>query len=106
MSPDKPRKKARLRASTIILLIIFFVVLAFGLTVYSNPGLLDPLNEMIWGQRPIVEPAHDEIVHLTTPPTFSPTIDQAVRLRFFPTLSLEAPITEMGKANPFAAVSP
>jgi hypothetical protein len=107
MNPKKIVKaRKKLRISTILLIVAFLLVGVFALLVYSDPHLLDPINEAIWGQRPVVEPSREEILRWTRVPTFNAEIDNSIKMRFVPVPPLEVPITEMGKANPFVAVSP
>jgi|GEM_PF-1338452 len=102
----KIRKGPKLRFSTIILILAFVVVGIFALVVYSDPHLLDPINEAILGQSPVVEPSQEEIAHWTRAPTFNAEIDNSIKMRFVPVPPLEVPVSEMGKTNPFVAVSP
>jgi len=107
MSPKKVRKARRkLRISTLLLILAFLVVGIFALIVYSDPHLMDPINEVIWGLRPAVEPSREDILRWTRVPTFNAEINDSIKMRFVPVPPLEVPITEMGKANPFIAVSP
>ncbi|MCR4427846.1 MAG: hypothetical protein NUV68_00665 [Caldiserica bacterium] len=107
MSPVKVKKlRAKVKVSTILLILAFLIVGVFALVVYSDPHILDPVNEVLWGQRPLVEPSKEEILRWTTAPSFNAEIDNSIKMRFIPVPPLEVPITEMGKANPFVPVSP
>lgn len=98
--------KARIRPFTIVLAFFFLLVLILAYFIVTDPHFLDPINEAILGQRPIVTPSREEISRWTRTPTFDQTIDQSIRQRFLPIPPLELPISETGKTNPFIAVTP
>jgi flagellar basal body-associated protein FliL len=104
----KKRKssKIKIRTSTVVLILVFLLVVVLALMVYSDPTILDPISQAMFGQRPTVSPDQTEVARWTQMITFSSTIDETIRARTMPIPPTEIPPSELGKANPFVAVSP
>jgi len=104
----KKRKssKIKIRTSTVFLILAFLLVAVMGMMVYMEPTILDPISQAMFGQRPTVSPDQAEVARWTQMITFSPTIDETIRARTMPIPPTEIPPSELGKANPFVAVSP
>jgi hypothetical protein len=98
--------KSKLRISTVVLILVFILVVVLALMVYLDPTILDPISQAIFGQRPTVSPDQKEVARWTQMVTFSSTIDETIRARTMPIPPTEIPPSELGKANPFVAVSP
>ncbi len=105
-TPSHRLKKRRVNLGTVFLLVLLIVVMSAALLITMDPHALDPVNEFLYGPNLTYQPDPAVIMQWTKTVTFNTAIDQSIRDRYLPIPTLTPPASEVGKVNPFVAVSP
>ncbi|MEI6509618.1 MAG: hypothetical protein WCO14_01580 [bacterium] len=105
-TPSHRLKKSKFNPGTVFLLVLLIVVASASLLIYMDPHALDPVNEFLYGPNLTFQPDPAVITRWTKTVTFNTAIDQSIRDRYLPIPTLTPPASEVGKVNPFVAVSP
>jgi hypothetical protein len=105
-TPSHRLKKRRFNPGTVFLLVLLIIVISVAALITLDPHALDPVNEFLYGPNLTFQPDPAVITRWTKTVTFNTAIDQSIRDRYLPIPTLTPPASEVGKVNPFVAVSP